>query len=314
MYRDAGASGADLDAQIAEAVAVASLDQQFRWSSDRNERTLEADVLTMAEVRRLSAPVVADTPYPVATSPIDPTPLAFVPPVVAYRLLAPTVYAEFPNPDGSLSDLGPTGPGPLAAEQPVAAPGPVVGGSDTLVSSPQAMDRSFWFLVFGGFLETRRAYDASEAIVENALSIADRDGQRCVYATFAGGDVDQTATLRSALEAWSATASPELGSSFGVLADGSLQLVTCDPGAGVEIATRGGVARELVGWRTAELATVEAVGANDGTAADVDAAWAIVRASDMGPSLAALPAGTTPVDTANAARGALTELFSPAAG
>jgi hypothetical protein len=314
VYRDAGASGADLDAQIAEAVAAASLDQQFRWSSERDERTLEGDVLTLAEVRRQSAPVVADTPYAVASSPIDPTPLAFVPPVVAYRLLAPTVYAEFANPDGTLSDLGPTGPGPLVADTPVMAPGPVVGGSDTLVSSPQAMDRSFWYLVLGGFLETRPAYDASEAIVENSLSIADRGGQRCVYATFAGGDVDQTATLRSALEAWSAAAPAELGSSFGVLADGSLQLVSCDPGASVEIANRGGVARELVAWRTAELATIEAVVANDGTAADVDAAWAIVRASDMGPSLGSLPAGTTPADTADAARDALTELFTPAAG
>lgn len=308
VYRDAGASGVELDADITAALADAALDQQYRWS--RGERSLEGDVLTSAEVQRQSAAVVADSPYAIVTS-VDPTALAFVPPVVAYRLLAPAVYAEFDNPNGSLSDVGPTGPGPLTPDVPVVAPGPTMNGSDTLVSSPEAMDRSFWYLVLGGFLEPRAAYDASEAIVENSLSLASRGGQQCVYATFAGGDVAQTATLRSALEAWSAAAPAEFGAAFAVLPDGTLQLVTCDPGAGSEVANRQGLARELIAWRTAELATIEAVTANDGTEADIDAAWAIVRASDMAPGLARLPAGTSPDDTADAARAALTELFTP---
>ncbi len=314
VYRDQAATGPQADARITAAVAAASLDQELRWSVDQTQRQLEAQVLTLAEVQRQTAAVVADSPYAVAVDPVDPTRSASVPPVVAYRLLAPAVYAEFDNPTGSLSGIGTGGPGPLPTPAPVIAPDPEPVGSDTLVSSPRPADRSFWYLVLGGFLDPRTTYVASESIVENSLSMAERDGAACVYATFAGGDVARTATLRSALEAWSAAAPAEFGSSVGVLSDGTLQLASCDPGTGFENPARQSVARELIGWRTAELATIEAVTAAFGPDADVTDAWTIVEASDVGPELASLPVDTAPAQTAASARAAITELFTPADG
>lgn len=314
VYRDQAATGPQADAQITTAVAAASLDQELRWSLEQTARPLEAQVLTLAEVQRQTAAVLADSPYAVAVDPIDPSVLEFVPPVVAYRLLAAAVYAQFDNPTGSLSGIGTGGPGPLPTPAPVVAPDPEPIGTDTLVSSPQPADRSFWYLVLGGFLDPRPAYVASESIVENSVSMAERDGAACVYATFAGGDVARTATLRSALGAWSAAAPAEFGSSFGVLSDGSLQLVSCDPGAGFENPNRPGVARELVAWRTAELATIEAVTAAFGPDADVTDAWKIVEASGVGTDLVSLPAGTAPAETAASARAAITELFTPVDG
>jgi hypothetical protein len=314
VYRDEAATGPQADAQIAAAMASASLDQELRWSDGQAARPLDAQVLTFAELRRQAAVVVADSPYAVAVDPIDPTLLAPVPPVVAYELLAPAVYAEFDNPTGSLADIGTGGPGPLSTPAPIVAPDPEPIGTDTLVSSPKPADRSFWYLVLGGFLDPRSAYVASESVVENSVSMAERDGTACVYATFAGGDVAQTSTLRSALEDWSSAAPAEFGSSVDVLSDGTLQLVSCDPGVGFEQPTRAGVARELVGWRTAELATIEAVTAAFGPGADATDAWTIVEASNVGPELAALPADTAPAQTAAAARAAITELFTPADG
>ena len=195
---------------------------------------------------------------------------------------------------------------------PVAAVGPTLIGTDALVGSPRSLDRSFWFLVFAGFLDSRSAYQASESVVENSLATADRAGTQCVYATFSGGDVVQTATLRAALEGWLAAAPIEFASSFSVLADGTLQLVSCDPGVGFENPNRLGVARELVGWRTAELATLEAVRTASGTEADAAAAWAAVEASNVGVDLGALPGDTPPAESAAAARAAVAAVLTPA--
>ena len=167
--------------------------------------------------------------------------------------------------------------------------------------------------MFAGFLDSRTSYQASESVVENSLAVVDRAGTQCVYATFSGGDVIQTETLRSALEVWSASAPVEFGSSFSVLADGTLQLVTCDPGVGYETVNRLGVARELVGWRTAELATFEAVRAANGTEADAAAAWAVVEASTVGVDLGALPGDTSPAESAAAARAAVAAVLAPPA-
>ncbi len=316
VYTDLGVTGAQVDAEITEQMTAASLDQEFRWSIDQPTRTLEDQVLTLAEVQRQASAVLAQTSFAAAIDPVSPGVLAFVPPMVGYRALASATYAEFQNPatgtENVLSQIGTAGPGPLASDVPIPAVGPTVVGTDTLVGSPRSLDRSFWFLVFAGYLDSRSAYQASESVVENSLTVADRDGTPCVYATFSGGDVFQTETLRSALEIWSASSPVEFGSSFSVLDDGTLQLVTCDPGVGFENPNRLGVARELVGWRTAELATLEAVRAADGTEADVAAAWAAVEASTVGVDLGALPGDTTPAESAAAARAAVAAVLTPA--
>jgi hypothetical protein len=315
VYTDLGVTGAQVEAEITEEMTAASLDQEFRWSVEQPNRTLDDQVLTLAEVQRQASAVLAQSPFAVALDQLSPAILAFAPPIVGYRALAPATYAEFQNPatgaGNPLSQIGTSGPGPFASEVPLAAAAATLIDADTLVDSPRSLDRSFWFLVFAGFLDSRTAYQASESVVENSLAIADRAGTQCAYATFSGGDVVQTATLRSTLEAWSGSAPVEFGTSFSVLADGTLQLVTCDPGVGFETANRLGVVRELVGWRTAELATLEAVRTAGGTDADAAPAWAAVEASNVGVDLGALPGDTSPQEFADQARAAVAAVLSP---
>ena len=130
--------------------------------------------------------------------------------------------------------------------------------------------------------------------------------------TFSGGGVEPTATLRSALEVWAAATPAEMSSSFQVLPDGALQLVSCDPGVGFDVAARADVARELLAWRMAELATMEAVRVGGGGEAELVDAWAFVQASPVASDLMALPAATTPSDMAAAAQSAVNALFTPA--
>jgi hypothetical protein len=314
VYRDVSLTGAQVDAQITEAVAAASLDQQFRWSSQQDSRTLDDQAQTLAEVRRQSGAILAATSFAAPVDPVAPAVLAFVPPLVGYGALAPEVFAQFANTVTSnpLERMGTGGPGPLPTELPVVAPSPVLAAGDTLATTPRAMDRSFWYLVFAGFLDSRTAFNASESVIENSVSIADRAGAQCVYATFAGGDVAGTDVLRAAIEAWAGSAPVEFGASTAVLADGTLQLVSCDPGAGFENANRLGVAHELVGWRSAELATREFVATAGGGEAEFAAAWAAVQSSSIGTDLAALPGDTTAPEVAAAARSAVTSLLTPA--
>jgi hypothetical protein len=183
---------------------------------------------------------------------------------------------------------------------------------DVATSTPVAKDRSFWYLVFAGYLDARTAHDASEAVVESAVTAVARGATQCVSATFAGTGVDETATLRSALAAWADAAPVEMASSFQVLPDGTLQLVSCDPGAGFDAGTRPGVARELLSWRMAELATMEAAVYGGGGETQFVDAWAFVAASPMALELMALPPTTSPADMAVAARAGFDALFAPA--
>jgi hypothetical protein len=316
VYRDEAVAGPQSDAQITEAMTAASLDQEFGWSIEQPNRTLDDAAQTIAEVTRQSRDVLAESPFAVEVEPVDPAALTFVPPVIGYRVLAPATFAEFENStvtaENALGGIGAGGPGPMASEVPVVASNPTMNGTDVVVGSPRAMDRSFWYLVFSGFLDPRSSYDASEAIVESAVTMAERGAAQCAYATFSGGDTEQTATLRAALEAWSTAASPTLASSFSVQPDGTLQIVGCDPGVGFDTPTRLGAARELIGWRMAELATLEAVTDVQGAPADFEALWAVVEASDVPVQLAALPPETTPQDAAAQARAAVGALLTPA--
>ncbi len=316
VYTDTGVTGAQLDAEIIIEMTAASLDQEFRWSTEQASRTLDDQVQTLAEVRRQASAVLATTPFAVTLDPLAPGVLAFAPPIVGYGALAPSTFAEFENlgsgAENPLSQMGTAGPGPLVSQVPAASGPPTLIGTDLLVGSPRSLDRSFWFLVFAGFLDSRTAYQASESVVENSVATADRAGVQCVYATFSGGDVFQTATLGAALDAWSASAPIEFAPNVSVLADGTLQLVSCDPGVGFEIPNRLGVARELVGWRTAELATLEAVRTANGTDADAAAAWVAVEASNVGVDLGALPGDTSPAESAAAARAAVAAVLTPA--
>ena len=290
VYTDLGVTGSQVQAEITREMTAASLDQEFQWSADQPNRTLDDQALTLAEVQRQASAVLAQSPFAAELAPLTPGIVAFVPPVVGYRALASATYAEFENPVtgavNALSGIGTAGPGPLPSQVPVAAAAPTLVDTDTLVGSPRPLDRSFWFLVFAGFLDSRTAYQASESVMENSLTVVERaETQWC---TRRSRVATSSRPRRSApLSKPGRSRRPSSSDSVSVLADGSLQLVTCDPGVGYETVDPLGVARELVGWRTAELATLEAVRASNGTEAEAAAAWAVVEASTVGVDLGA---------------------------
>jgi hypothetical protein len=320
VYHDSGVTGAELDAQLVQALAAASLDQQHGWSSAQSERTLDAAAATAAEVLRQARDVQQASSFDGSVPPVPGEIAGVVPPVIGYRMLAPQVFAEFDsaieatdgtNPTNPLARLGANGPGILGSEVTTLATAPTMLDGDTATAAPVAKDRSFWFLVFAGYLDARAAYDASEAVVENSLTAVTRGATGCVAATFSGSGVEQTAVLRSALTAWTAAVPPEMASSFQVLADGTLQLVSCDPGAGFDARTRPGVVHELLAWRMAELATMEGVRAAGGGRANFVEAWPIAEASPMALEVATLPPTSTPAELATATREAFNSRFGP---
>ena len=63
VYHDVGVVGSDLDAQLVQAMAAASLDQEFGWSVDQPQRTLDAAAATSAEVLRQGREVQADSTF-----------------------------------------------------------------------------------------------------------------------------------------------------------------------------------------------------------------------------------------------------------
>ncbi|RLE23034.1 MAG: hypothetical protein DRJ50_06795 [Actinobacteria bacterium] len=309
VYHDVKAQGNSLDAELTLAMAGAVLDQEFGWSVGEESRTLDNAALVSAEVLRQSREIQQASEFPKEIDVRDATPLVFLPPVLGYEVLAPVTFAEFgpfsegePNP---LSQLGEGGTGPTSSGVVVGSAAPIVVEGDQVFGAPVGMDSSFWYLVFAGFLENTTAAAASNAIVESSLVTADRAGTECVYATFSGGDVTQTATLRAAIESWSANVPAEFGSSTAVLPDGTLQFVSCDPGEGFDSQSRLGTARELVGWRIAELATFEAVTDSGGTSADFAVAMGQVNAAGVAAELAVLPLDITPAEAADAAREAV---------
>ena len=89
-----------------------------------------------------ACPLMSDLFSLPPADPADPAVLAFVPPLLGYRALAPASFAEFgtasPDPQNALSSIGMAGPGPLTSEALVPAPGPTMVGSDAQVSSPRA--------------------------------------------------------------------------------------------------------------------------------------------------------------------------------
>ncbi len=316
VYHDIGAAGAELDAQLTQEMAAASLDQQFGWSVEQNERALDGAAATSAEVLRQARTIQQASSF-AGQVPVVPSENADVmPPVVGYRMLAPHVFAEFESTlagddqTNLLTGLAIDGPGILGGGLPLATTDPAMLEGDVVAATPVAKDRSFWYLVFAGYLDSRTAYNASEAIVENALTAAVRGSTQCVSATFSGGGLEQTDTLRSALTAWAATAPVEMGSSFQVLPDGALQLVSCDPGAGFDARTRPGLVHELLAWRTAELATLEAVRGGGGGEAELAAAWSFAQESQVALDLMTLPSSATPAEMAIAARDAVSALFA----
>jgi hypothetical protein len=98
-----------------------------------------------------------------------------------------------------------------------------------------------------------------------------------------------------------------------VLPSGALQFVSCDPGDEFENQSRIGTARELIGWRIVELATIEAVLEAGGGDAELVGALDQVAAAGIGVELATLPLDISAADAADSARAAVARVLnSPA--
>ena len=316
IYHDDSVDGPALDALITQAMAAAQLDQAFGWAIGQPGRTLDDAALTSANVLAQATAIQSASAYATPIESAPTAPLAYLPAVVSYQVLAPSMYAPLlapvdPAGTNPLAELAVAAPGPLAPDQPVVASAPVVQDGDVIVASPVAMDRSFWYLMFASYLDAPTSFAASEAVVESALTVAERAGTTCAYVTFSGGDLVQTSTVRSALEQWVATVPAEFTSAFSVTDDGNLQLVSCDPGSQFVGANRVGTARELIGWRSAEIGTINGVIAAGGGEADIAAALIRLVQSDVGAQLATAPVGDTPAEAAQAVTAAVAPIVSP---
>ena len=314
VYHDAGvASGPGLDAELVQAMAAASLDQQYSWSSDQTQRSVDANVAVSAEVLRQVQVIQRSSDFAAATAPVPAAQLDGLPAFVDYQLLAPHVFAEFatdaadePNPLDELSSSS----GAAADDSDSPRPSlPVLADGDVMTDSPVVQDRSFWYLVFAGLLDGPTAFSASEAIVENSLVHATRGATECVYATFSGGGVDETAMLRSTLASWSERAPAEFASSFTTLPDGSLQLSSCDPGAEFAAPLRTTAVDELIAYRSLELATAAAVAEQGGGDPEFAYVWNLITTSTMPNDVATLSAGSPPGQIATVASDAVAALY-----
>jgi hypothetical protein len=317
VYHDATLVGADLDAHVTYAMSVAALDQDFGWSVRQPRRTLDDAALTSASVRRQALDITAASELGAPLAATDDQALAFLPPVLGYRVLAPEVFAELlpsvdPGVANPLEDLGVGGPGPLGDEALVLGPDPLTAASDgaTILSEPIAKESSFWYLVFAGYLDGASAFRMSDLVAANSLALVEEDGTVCSLVSFSGADAAATAELRAGLESWAAAAPSELSASVTSVGEGVL-LRTCDPGAGFEVGARLGSARELVGRRAVELATVVGVTAAGGSRIDVDAALERLAESDAGTIVASLPNDTPSERLAEAAEAAVADVVDP---
>jgi hypothetical protein len=291
---DESLSAGAVDGAIIEAIAAAALDQQTHWSSTLDDATMDAAALTEARVIASSRTTRAATTYGPAVSERRIDVAAFLPPVLAYRVNAPAMYAELvpENAAALTAMLTPT----ASAVAPELIPG------DVVVTGEIPVERSFWYLVFASYSDAPTAYAASTAIEQTSLATAERAGRTCSYGTFTGIDAARTATVLAALQQWVANAPVAMNASLSTLADGSYQLVSCDPGVNFDSTARFGVARELIRWRLVELAALENVDPQGGTPEQRIAEVTRVQQTQSGIALMGLPFDTSAEESARLAR------------
>ena len=319
VYYDETFMQASRDSLITRAMATAALDQDLGFSTDAAGRGLDDAVLTDASVIQQASSIAGrattgSVPVPV----VDVAPLAFLPPVLDFRLTAPIVLSDVltppdelgPNP---LSDIGTGAPASLRSTPLATFASPSSVPGDVAVGAAQPMDRSFWYLVFASHLDATTAYDASARLDRASLQVVDAaDGRHCVVSSFADSTVADNVELGAALTAWSAAAASELTATATTLPDTGIQLRSCDPGSAFTSNARFGIARELIAWRAVEVAVAEGVLIHGGDRAAVDRARALIATTPSVGALVALPAGSSPADVADGARRAAADVIAGA--
>ncbi len=315
VYYDESYTRADRSALITRAMVAAALDQEYSFSTDEVVRTLDDAALTEAHVLQQSARVEQTVSNGVPLPASDFAALAFLPVVLDYRLTAPVVFEQVlppiddvaPNP---LAGAPASGPGPLTVAPLAAIASTSIVAGDTPVGPAVVTDRSFWYLSFAGHVDAQTAYRMSAQLRGAGLQMVGGATGTCAVATFATVDAATNSVLQADLGGWVAAAAPELGATVTVLPDGNVQLRSCDPAGAFASNIRFGAARELIAWRSVELAVTNLVVAAGGTEADVAAAVELVGSTPSAVAVAQLPAGTSPTDLAAAARAAANDVVA----
>lgn len=316
VYHDTTLVGTELDARVTEALAIAALDQDHGWSVRQSVRTLDDEAMTLASVRRQAEDILAASDFGIDLDDASRSTLDSLPPVLAYRVGAPDVFAELltsPDPvaDNPLAGLEVRGPGPIGNEELVLGPEPEVPVGAEIVRQAQAMESSFWYLALAGYLPGNMSYDTTKLITQSSLTVADEDGTVCSYATFAAATPDEDAIIAAVLGAWVANAPAEMNASVTGLPLGT-QLRSCDPGEGFDAVARPGVAHELTMWRAGELVATQAVTNRQGIEADITTAIAAMRSSGVGDAMIALPSSSSAGDLADQVTDAMAPIIDPA--
>jgi len=317
VYYDQSFTQAHRDQLITQAMAAAAIDQDVTFSSGANQRSLDANALTDAHVLHQSATIAelaAINTVPVPEP--DVAALAFLPPVLDYRLTAPVVLSEIlpsvddaaPNPlEGNGIE------GPRAARSSALTPLSTasVSTGDVSVGEVVSMDRGFWYLVFASHLDATTAYDMSNTLERAGLqTVQASDGRTCAVATFATATGAGNERLGQSLDVWTANVAPELGASVNSLPDSTVQLRSCDPAGAFASNARFGVARELIGWRATEAVVVDTLTAEGADDATISRALAQVGVTPSVQRVIALPAGTSPSEVAAAVRKAAADVVT----
>lgn len=306
VYYDQSYVRGDRSALIIQAMAAAALDQDFGFSMGAGARSLDDAALTQAHVNQQAAIIQLNTTNRTPVVDPDMAALAFLPAVLDYQVTAPSVFAELlppvndiaPNP---LASLAPgAGPGPLQTDplEQITSTSAVVG--DLPIGSAVVTDRAFWYMSFASHLDAATAYEMSKSIDRAGLQMIQNGDQSCAVGTFATLTAGSAGSLKANLDAWAATAS-SIDVTVSTLPDMTVQIRSCDPGAGFVSFANFGVARQLMAWRAAELAVTNLVTAQGGSGADMAAAFDLISTTPSVVSLTGLPAGTPPSELASAA-------------
>ena len=219
-----------------------------------------------------------------------------------------------PNP---LADVDHRGPGPLATDTPTAGRRRPSSRTATWSSRrPSPMDRSFWYLAFASFLDAPTAFAASESdrreLAHGRRACRDHVRLRDLLRRRPDPDLD---AANGAANCGSANVPAEFTAAFSVAADGDLQLVVVRSRRRSSSARIGiGAARELIGWRSAEIATINGVVANGGGEAEHRRCprpprGVRRRSRSSRPS----PVGDTPEQAADAVTAAVAPIVTPPA-
>lgn len=314
VYYDSTFTRSDRATLISQAMATAALDQEYAFSTEAPNRSMDDAALADAHLlQQTSLLAESATERPPVPGP-DMATLAFLPAVLDYRLTAPEVFAELlapindvaPNP---LADLGPEGPGPLTVAPLNQIPSESVVADDVAAGAAIVTDRSFWYMSFASHLDAATAYRMSNELQSAGLQMVDGPSGTCAVATLSATDVATNAALQADLGTWVAATAPEMAATVTALADSSVQLRSCDPAGEFSSNIRFGVARELIAWRAIELAVTNGLISQGASAADVESAVAAIGSIPSALAAAQLPAGTAPGDLAAAAQIAATDVL-----